>query len=182
MSLTKTPAVQPITRQEIEDRATSILQEHGLFSVPVDLITLANREGIKVHNAKFSDEGISGMLAKRGSATTMLINQSDPPNRKRFSIAHELGHHFLHLLEDGEFVDNEVDLFRFTEPSESNSPEYEHRRMEVQANQFAAALLMPARLVEEVFQEVTKDLSELARYFKVSEEAMGYRLNQLGLV
>ena len=36
---------------------------------------------------------------------TMLVNHRDPPFRKRFTIAHELGHYFLHLLGDGEYMD-----------------------------------------------------------------------------
>jgi hypothetical protein len=101
-----------MNRSEIENHARDILQKHGLFSIPVDPVLLANKEGIKVHNATFSDDGISGMVAKRGSSITMLVNQSDPPARKRFSIAHELGHHFLHLMEDGELITRKTDLFR----------------------------------------------------------------------
>lgn len=170
-----------IPREDVENRASEILRRHGLFSVPVDPVVLANREGIKVHNATFSDDALSGMIAKRGSNVTLLVNQSDPPYRKRFTIAHELGHHFLHLMGDGDFVDSKVDLFRNTEPAdtvqENVTPQ---RRAEIQANQFAAALLMPAELVRSAYRK-TEDLTELAREFNVSEEAMGYRLTQLGL-
>src|SRR5487761_1685002 len=107
-----TPYLSPV---EIERRAADVLKKHGLFSVPVDPVTLANREGIKVHNAKFSDDALSGMIAKRGTDITVLVNQSDPPYRKRFTIAHELAHHFLHLVADGDFVDSKIDLFRDTE-------------------------------------------------------------------
>ncbi len=78
--------VTRLSRTEVEEAAANILREHGLFSVPVDVVSLANRQGIKVHNAKFSDEGISGMLAKRGNSSTMLINQSDAPNGKDFLL------------------------------------------------------------------------------------------------
>ena len=167
-------------REEIERVARDTLRRHGLTSIPVDPVTLANREGIKVHNAKFSDDGISGMVAKRGDQLTLLVNQSDPPYRKRFTIAHELGHHFLHLIADGEFVDSKVDLFRDGEqqPGEEITDE---RRAEIQANQFAAGLLMPSDQVREAFA-TTPDLGELARAFNVSEEAMGIRLSQLRLL
>src|SRR5690349_5930433 len=107
--------VKPVRRTEIEAQASQVLRQHGLLSIPVDPVTLANRQGIKVHNAKFSDEGLSGMVSKRGTNVTILVNQSDAPFRKRFTIAHELGHHFLHLMEDGEYVDTHIDLFRDTE-------------------------------------------------------------------
>lgn len=85
---------------------------HGIKSFPVDPVQIAKREGVSVHNALFSDSDLSGLIAKRGSETSILVNKNDAPFRKRFTIAHELGHHFLHLQEDGEFVDSTVDLFR----------------------------------------------------------------------
>jgi Zn-dependent peptidase ImmA (M78 family) len=119
------------------------------------------------------------MIAKRGNDVTLLVNESDPPYRKRFTIAHELGHHFLHLMSDGDFVDTKIDLFRDTESTGEESS-IEQRRPEIQANQFASALLMPPELVREAFKN-THDLSELARIFNVSEAAMGFRLSRLGL-
>lgn len=172
-----TPVTPAMTRREIEERATEILVRHGLFTIPVDLVTLANREGIKIHNAKFSEDGLSGMVAKRAGATTILVDQSEPPFRKNFTIAHELGHLYLHLIGDGEFIDSTIDLFRVETPDDIAS---EHKRKEVQANQFAAALLMPRQLVMETYTDV-KDIKELAHIFNVSETAMGIRLSQLGL-
>lgn len=167
-----------LSRLEIEARALEILRAHRVETLPIDPVTLASRQGIKVHNAKFSDQSLSGMVAKRGQDVTILVNQSDPPFRKRFTIAHELGHIYLHLLTDGDFVDAQVDLFRETaDATDTPSPE---RLMEIQANQFAAGLLMPASAVGRHF-EANPRVSDLARIFNVSEEAMGFRLSRLGL-
>lgn len=179
MSYSNSSKIQKKTRQEIEEKAKKILIDNDSYSVPIDLIKIANQNGIKVHNAKFSEDKISGMLSKRGDNVTMLINQSDYPNRKRFSIAHELGHHFLHLLEDGEIIDTEIDLFRFETNDTDNEDSLKYR--EIQANQFAAALLMPEDLLRDYFDRGINDLKDLADLFKVSQEAMGYRLNQLNL-
>lgn len=177
-TITSKAAPAKLRRSEIEARALEILRAHGVGALPVDPVTLANREGIKVHNAKFSDESLSGMVAKRGQDVTILVNQSDPPFRKRFTIAHELGHIYLHLCSDGDFIDTETDMFRETgETTEDLSPE---KLMEVQANQFAAAILMPSDTVKSYF-ETHPRVSDLARLFNVSEEAMGFRLNRLGL-
>jgi Zn-dependent peptidase ImmA (M78 family) len=164
------------SKAEIEQDANSIRKAHGLTSIPINPVTLANRLGIKVNNAKFSTESLSGLLAKRGNHVTILINQSDSPFRKRFTIAHELGHHFLHLEGDGEILDNEEDLFRTEEHDDDDD-----RRREVQANQFAAALLMPAEEIRSYYHK-GYGLSELARLFNVSESAMGIRLSSLKLV
>ena len=163
-----------LNTNQIETKASQVLREHGLFSIPVDPVILANNIGIKVNNAVFSDDNLSGLIAKRGDNVSILVNKSDPPYRKRFTIAHELGHHFLHLLSDGEFVDNKVDLFRDSEAGDQS------KQIEVQANQFAAALLMPSELVKIEYQK-NNDISNLARKFNVSEEAMGYRLQRLRL-
>ena len=107
--------VKPLSDAQIEEEAKRILQLHGLYSIPVDPVTLANNSGIKVYNAKFGEAGVSGAVAKRGNSVKILVNEADSPFRKRFSIAHELGHHFLHLAGDGDFVDSEVDFFRDTD-------------------------------------------------------------------
>src|SRR3954447_5823080 len=161
-----TTGTQFLPRDEIEKRANEILRQHGLETVPVDPVVLANRLGIKVFNAKFSDDSLVGMIAKRGADVTLLVNQSDPPARKRFTIAHELGHHFLHLMEDGEFVDGEANLFRQGVPEDDASKMSPERRREIQANMFAAALLMPEDQVRQEWKR-HQSIEALARKFNV---------------
>ncbi len=178
MATAEQDAVPFLSRQEIEQRAAEVLREHGLESIPIDPVVLANRLGMAVYNAKFSDDSIVGMIAKRGDQVTLLVNQADPPYRKRFTIAHELAHHFLHLLGDGEFVDGEANLFRqFQEDQDKITPEW---RREMQANMFAAALLMPEDSVRSEWKRL-RSVEAMARLFNVSESAMGIRIGQLGL-
>ena len=99
-----------LTKSSIEKVATDTLRQHGLHSIPVDPIALANRLGIKVNNAKFSEPNLAAMLSKRGNVVWILLDEASHPHRKRFSIAHELGHHFLHLRTDGEMIDHSTDL------------------------------------------------------------------------
>ena len=167
------------SRATVELQAKEILFQHGLYSLPVDPVRLANRLGVSVNNAKFADNSRAALIAKRGGTTRIYVEQSDPPYRKRFSIAHELGHHFLHLLSDGEIVDSHSDMFR--EKETTTGSDWEYRNREVEANWFAASLLMPEDLVREEWE---KNLSvpQMAKVFNVSREAMGYRLDDLDLV
>lgn len=92
-----------------------------------------------------------------------------------FSIAHEMGHLFLHLL-------NENGTLRQAETFQRNM---ETTQEELEANEFAAALLMP----EEIFivkskEFMTKDkinVTKMAEYFNVSVQAATVRGNVLEL-
>lgn len=165
-----------MTKAEIEKFAHQTLIEHGMLCIPVDPVVIANRLGIRVSNAVFSESSLSGMIAQRGDRKSMLVNDGDTIERKRFTIAHELGHCLLHLETEGEFVDSTMDLFR-TEHGDSQGDEY---RKEVEANQFAAALLMDAQLVRELWHEC-RDPVRMAKIFMVSESAMNIRLSSLRL-
>lgn len=167
-----------VNKAEIERRVDEILRTNKADTIPVDPVTLANKLGIKIHNAQFSDGSLSGMISKRGENIMILVNQRDSDTRKRFTIAHELGHHFLHLMEeDGEFIDETINLFR---EQLQDGEQRSSKRKEVEANKFASALLMPKYLVKKEFDR-NNDLSYLARKFGVSESSMGYRINELGL-
>ncbi len=50
-------------RSEVESRARDVLKRHNLTTVPIDPVLLANREGIKVNNAKFSDDNLDRQVA-----------------------------------------------------------------------------------------------------------------------
>ena len=77
------------------------------------------------------------------SVKTILCDTSLEPHGKdkennervqRFTIAHEIGHYILH---QAYMNDNEPLYYQ-------NLPKNEHRKLETQANMFAARLLMPA--------------------------------------
>ena len=164
-------------RADIERRAMEVLRQHGLYSLPVDPVVLANRVGITVANAKLADESVAGLIVRRGARTMILVEQADPPYRKRFSIAHALGHYFLHLPGDGEIVDRRADMYRRTEP---RGHVFDVQRMEIEANKFAAELLMPQEFVRKEWDR-NPSIALMARVFNVSEEAMGYRVDALNL-
>ena len=82
-------------RNEIESRATQILHDHNLLNIPVDPLRVAKALGIKVMNAVFSEQDKSGVIVKRENKFSILLNTNEPPSRKRFTIAHEIGHSLL---------------------------------------------------------------------------------------
>lgn len=167
-----------MNKREVEAKATKMLRDHGMLDMVVDPVRLANASGLRIYNAKFGDENVHGLVAVRGGKAKVYVNADASPVRKRFTIAHELGHFHLHLAGgEGEFIDD-ADTFRIpVEPDAAWTPE---RRREWEANVFAAALLMNEDLVRRKWPEI-QDIEGMARWFQVSQHAMAIRLDELGL-
>nr|WP_169793502.1 ImmA/IrrE family metallo-endopeptidase [Alicyclobacillus sendaiensis] len=101
------------------------------------------------------------------------MNEWDATVRKRFTIAHELGHYVLHLHQDPNgFPDDRVDYKRTLFDGRTHKPEEE-------ANRYAAALLMPAPILGKILLRGDNNVHDLLGMFGVSEEALSIRLNKL---
>ncbi len=163
-----------------ESRAAELLAEVGVRSAPVAVDRIADHLGIQIRLADLGED-CSGVLVRNAEGATIGVNWGHHTNRRRFSIAHEIGHFLLH---DGDtYVDKGYRVnFRDLESGSGTKQE------EIDANIFAAALLMPADWVRKAFEEQPFDLTEddgleiLARKFEVSTQAMTYRLMNLQLV
>ncbi len=103
------------------------------------------------------------------------MNKNHLPVRQRFSIAHELGHFML--CHDNFFLD-------FSDPAVYQlGEEQADKNAEVESNKFAAELLMPTDMIKHDYKaKRIQDPKELARRYKVSEQALWIRLLSLMLV
>lgn len=167
-----------------EQMAEDVLAQIGVSGYPVNPIEVARRLGIPVYWATFDDPQTHGSASVEGGRFRIDVKAVDPPNKRRFTVAHEIGHVVLHLqgAYRASFDDNGESASDTYQPTALERRDFtgSNSAKEVEANAFAAALLMPARLVRERFASI-KDPSELAREFKVSEEAMKIRLGTLRL-
>lgn len=154
--------------------ARSILEEYWDRRLPVDLNGIAKKLGVAVEYSDFSKgifntgDDISGTFKYKDGVPTCTINVHHHPNRQRFTLAHELGHF---VLEHGEKSDDSETLYRqngHTDP------------VEIEANNFAAELLMPETAISILIKEGYTNISDLAGWFEVSEQAMYFRLKNLG--
>ena len=112
-------------------------------------------------------DGVSGLLFP--AERTIYLNAAEAPARRRFTLAHELGHWFCQHLEGR------------TAPVYCRTEEVgvgEGRKLEREANIFAAELLMPE---EDVRTATRHEPQTLAERFGVSGEAMAWRLYNVGL-
>lgn len=169
----------------VRSAAESLAEESGHTTPPVDVQGIAKRLGLAIVSEDLG-EGVSGLLVTGPSGNFVVVQESDSTNRRRFTIAHEIGHFYLrHQFAPGEHV--HVDRGHFVTPRGPSSSTGEYPK-EIEANQFAASLLMPSRLLRAEIKHLgTENLfdyqvSELAEKFEVSEQAMTIRLSTLGLI
>lgn len=153
------------------EAAGELLETLGFTKPPVDAEAVARTCGIPVLEWPF-DDALSGLVVETASGPVIGVNVGHVTNRKRFTVAHELGHVALRHLDSFH-----VDLGTSTQDGDPPGYNWRHERA---ANEFAAALLMPASLVRQVFSK-TPSVPALAKTFAVSELAMGFRLENLGL-
>lgn len=163
-------------------RAQQLLTKGGVISPPVPLERLAETCSAVIRYEPFEGE-LSGMVHRRPDGKAVIgVNSSHSANRQRFTIAHELGHLLLHGEEEVH-IDEKRPLGRRDEVS---SQAVDPR--EIEANQFAAELLMPASFVRvrvdalDPSTSMEEAIDLLAREFDVSSQAMTHRLTNLKII
>ena len=165
--------------RQAEKRATELIASLGHAIPPIDVEAIAASLGVRVERADLGDD-VSGVLERRSDQAVIGVTWTPPPTRQRCPIPHELGHFLLH--EAGTYIDKGT-YARFRDEQSGSGTD----REEVEANAFAAALLMPASLIQKEARSHRFDpaddaaLNALAVTFAVSSQAMSIRLSNLGL-
>jgi len=171
-----------MARQRARNAVRRLLREQGLGdSPPINVHRIARNLGIEVVERPglvVKGEEASGFLLRMRGRTICVLNGDDHANRKRFTVAHEIGHYLLHPFQET-YIDWN---FRNNKSSEGTD------RREIEANGFAAELLMPEELIRAEIPsplniiEDDDQIRDLARRFRVSPQAMTLRLTNLDLL
>jgi Zn-dependent peptidase ImmA (M78 family) len=160
----------------IRRRAAELIADQP--SAPIDLNRVALAMGAEVRELDLARD-ISGVLYRDGSRKIIVVNKAHSDVRQRFTIAHELGHLALHRG-DKVHVDHEFRI-NLRDPRSATAENFE----EVEANAFAANLLMPADGIWQALGAAMIDLADdsqiadLARKFGVSQQALLIRIASL---
>jgi hypothetical protein len=178
--MTSSPAAAMDEREAAREALDRFTAAYHLHPPPVDveqlcesLCCLRIRTTDDLGSVPGAPDGValSGMLLP--ARKEVWVSEHEPWERRRFSIAHEVGHYLLHVgdISDGVFC-RAADL--------RPDPESPERLREREANRFAAELLMPEQLVAREVGRHGPDPVALAPLFAVSDLAMGFRLVNLG--
>lgn len=154
-------------------------------SAPVDVEQIATSEGLPVFHQQLQQD-VSGLLIRQNGQTFCFVNSQDHERRQRFTLGHELGHFLLgHLNQTNDPVHVDKGNFVVFRDSKSRTGLVP---IEVEANRFSAALLMPRQLIEISIKNFgdgpynDAHITALAEEFNVSEQAMTLRLARLGYI
>lgn len=162
-----------------QEQIERLLKEARVNEPPIPVDRIARQLGAQLHRGALPDS-LSGFFYRQDETGQPIIgvNSLHATVRQRFTIAHEIGHFQLHKQE---FY---VDRIHYRSAKSSKT----HEPQEVEANQFAAELLMPAKFLKRDIAELHLPLddeevvADLAKRYQVSTHALVLRLVNLGFV
>ncbi|MGL5903797.1 MAG: ImmA/IrrE family metallo-endopeptidase [Cetobacterium sp.] len=165
-------------KKEISDLVNKLLETNGMSTMPlIDLDLLLKSEGIKLFKfskSEWKDKNFpdaSAILLKSGNEKIIIINEQAHKleEDKIFTIAHEIGHFFLHTTEEKPYV-----LCRHGQSGD--------KEKEDEADYFAACLLMPEKIFKELVNKVEiPSVKVFAKIFGVSETTTRKRFSELNI-
>jgi Zn-dependent peptidase ImmA (M78 family) len=176
---------------KVEKTALETLQTLSVVKPPIPVEEISEGLGMHVVYEDLPYDTSSVLIRQADGRRVIGVNARHAPTRQRFSLAHELGHALLHVTEDAPqddeaFVSRPLQiLFRDGVAGQGTN------RVEIEANTFAANLLMPKDLVtsrflkrwqQDLARQVDDVIDDLAIEFDVSAQAMRYRLVNLALI
>jgi Zn-dependent peptidase ImmA (M78 family) len=168
-------------RRRARDAAAELLRRAKVDEPPIPVEYLAKRLGAEVRYEPLEGD-LSGILFREEGRTIIGVNARHSKPRQRFTIAHEIGHLELHEGY-GIHVDHKFPIRRRRDGRSSQAVDFD----EIEANGFAAELLMPTEMLEHDLDDTEPDYEDdeltrwLADRYKVSLQAMAIRLGNLRL-
>ena len=157
------PDVPTLTGRAPELAAQEVRARWGLGEQPIgNLVHLLEAHGVRVFSLTDDTKDLDAYCLIWQGQPFIFLSREKSGERHRFNAAHELGHLVLH-----------------GEDKTPNGPE-----AEAEANQFAAAFLMPKAgvLAQGLHNAHVQNILHAKKRWNVAAMAMAHRANELGLM
>jgi Zn-dependent peptidase ImmA (M78 family) len=174
------PSPCEFSREQIYEISEQIARDVAHYKSGEDIVSAVNRLGGEVVYQDFwemEDTDSGSIQVEPDNSFRIFLPNHTSKQRDRFTIAHELGHFVLHYI-----------LPRSREQGQNTAmgdglkaTRFGSGQVEIEANWFAAAFLMPSGEFRAKFEEFGKDLDLTADFFDVSVAAATVRAKSLGL-
>ena len=158
-----------VRNQFVRQMARKILAESKVKVPPVDLLLILSTRGIGYEEVDDFPDTVDALIVEDGSKVFAAVNARQHLHRRRFSLAHELGHYFMHrdgMPEEAITIDN---------PPSDDMGEVTKSPAETEADLFAGELLVPLEMLK---LHVQKGIPELSRIFLVSEQVISISISR----
>lgn len=150
--------------QNARDAVWRLLIDLQISELPLNTVKVCAELGIKLHYYEPTDES-DGMSCYINGVPHIFVSSAVLPERRRFTVAHEIGHIILGHVGKFELVNRE--------PSPNDNP------VEQAANVFASRLLAPACVLWGCNVRTAGQIQELCQISRTAAEYRMQRLNEL---
>jgi Zn-dependent peptidase ImmA (M78 family) len=139
-----------------------LLRSAKIKTPPVDLRAVTSACGLGYEEVDYFPDDVDALIVSTDDGSVAVVNRRQSIVRRRFSLAHEIGHYVLHR----DVAVLEVDVSIDVPPSGEDGGEVSARERE--ANLFAGDLLVPLDFLKKVFRP-GMTAADVAQVFEVSE-------------
>jgi Zn-dependent peptidase ImmA (M78 family) len=154
----------------VREAARKLLRDCGITEPPVNLQLVSEKLGLGYEEVDYFPDDVEALIITMGERTVAVVNKNFSETSRRFSLAHELCHYYLHqdrtVLEDRITIDS-------PEPPDSES--FGKDPFEAEAEIFAGELLVPLPMLKKHFRPGFT-AADVARTFAVSESVASIAL------
>lgn len=137
-----------------QSEANEIWEKFTEKNIPVKLNDIVKTIGITVKEENLEMDGITRM--DKNGISFILYKRAMSDERKRFTVAHELGHIILEHITFG-----------------GDSSQLSSSSQEKEANQFAGSLLVPIKDLKTFMKNKDKTIDDVIKRYWVSKEVAG---------
>lgn len=155
--------------QFVRKMARKVLADSHVKKPPVDLVLILNAHGIQYEEVEGFPDNVDALIIEDGAKIYAAVNASHHLHRRRFSLAHELGHYFLHredVTQDSVTIDS---------PSIEETGEGTKSLAEIEADLFAGELLVPLEMLK---AHISESIPAISKLFVVSEQVVSIAISQ----
>lgn len=162
-----------------KEQARNLIKKFNITKYPIDLLNILDIKNYKYIEVNNWENNINALLIHKNNCIYLAVNGNHHDHRKRFSIAHEIGH--LILNHDLTYYKREItfDDIPFSVIKEHIQVE---KYLETEANIFAGEILVPLNILKQEFNklpyksDMAKMSEELSKVFNVSKEVISIKI------
>ncbi len=150
--------------------AREVINKYSITQPPIIINDILEGYGFQYLEVESFPEKLDALFVYNNGVSYAAVNKKHHLHRKKFSLAHELGH---------KLMNHDVNYYKISFTIDNPPDKDDHHRLEdifeKEANIFAGELLVPLNMLKSEFKK-NQDIPTLSNIFKVSQEVLSIRI------